>query len=116
MLLIQPEALLSRLSALQLQHQSFIHLSEAIDMQNQSSLRILKPDGSTVHAFTGDDGLVYRACVGETCVFCADQTTAQAHLNYWGSLQVQETHEPQQTGSSEDLHQISLKKRRPLLP
>ena len=80
-------------------------------MQNQSSLRILKPDGSTVHAFTGDDGLVYRACAGETCVFCADQTTAQAHLNYWGSLQVQETPQLQQTDLSEDLHQISLKKR-----
>ena len=80
-------------------------------MQNHSSLRILKPDGSTVHAFTGDDGLVYRACAGETCIFCADQTTAQAHLDYWGSLQVQKTPQPQQTDSSEDLHQISLKKR-----
>jgi len=49
-----------------------------------SSHLLTSQDGGTVHAFHGDDGLIYRACSGERCVYCNDMETARAHLSYWG--------------------------------
>ena len=60
-------------------------MSEGIAMAYQASRLLTNPDGSTVHAFDRDEGLVYRACTGDQCVFCTDEKTAQAHLSYWRS-------------------------------
>jgi len=54
-------------------------------MAHQASRLQTNPDGSTVHVFEGDEGLIYRACTGDQCVFCGDEKTAQAHLSYWRS-------------------------------
>ena len=62
-----------------------LEMREGIAMAYQSSRLLTSPDGSTVHAFDGDEGLIYRACTGDQCVFCDDERTAQAHLSYWRS-------------------------------
>ena len=58
--------------------------SDEVMMSLLSSRLITTADGGSVHVFLGDDGLVYRVCAGERCVYCNDMATARAHLTYWG--------------------------------
>jgi len=74
--------------------QARLEISEGIAVAHQTSRLLINPDGSTVHAFDGDEDLIYRACTGDQCVFCGDEKTAQAHLSDWRIGSTSKSKEP----------------------